>query len=104
MKDKVFVDLAKKPLEGMVRNDRRIKLDIEGLMMGSIEENVQAQLENFCKEDGGIKFEGIISITTPYLKEDEIVVRANKSFDNKVINCNDMYTDVTWLYRPTLAN
>ena len=99
MKDKIFVDLAKKPVIGMVRNDKRVKLEVEGLMMGSIEENVQAQLENFCKQDGGIKFEGIISITTPYLKEKEITLTKDC-----LVHCNQMYTDVSWLYKPTLVN
>jgi|8_EtaG_2_1085327.scaffolds.fasta_scaffold03429_6 hypothetical protein len=102
MKDKVYIDLKRKPVDGLVRNDKSIKLEVEGLMEGSIEENVKTQLENFCKEDGGIEFKDIISITTPYLKEKQIDSQLD-SF-KAIIHCNKMYTDVSWLYKPTFAN
>ena len=92
--------IVHKSVDGLVRNDKKVKLELKGLMMGSIEENVQAQLENFCKEDGGIKFKGIISISTPYLTEEQIESRQIKLS----VPCHTMYTDVSWLYKPTLAN
>lgn len=102
-KNMVYVDFGKwndeiRETNGLIRNDTIVKLDIESLMMGSIEENVQATLDRRCKDDGGIQFEGIIAITTPYLKEEEIDLTTTR------IPCNDMCTDVTWLYKPTMAN